>query len=68
MNTSLESLAWWKVHMAAQRKAEAAGACWQCAIEAGCRATDGPGERRGVEMHVACERKIQGLTGPRAVM
>lgn len=26
-----------------------------------------PGEQRGVEMHAACERKIQGLTGPRVV-
>ena len=33
--TSIESLAWWKIHMAAQRKAEAAGACWRCAAEMG---------------------------------
>ena len=34
--TSIESLAWWKIHVAAQRKAEAAGACWRCAAEMGC--------------------------------
>lgn len=55
---SLESLAWWKVHTAAQRKAEAAGACWSCAAEVGCRATDAPGEKRGVELHPGCEKKI----------
>jgi len=63
VNTSIESLAWWKVHMAAQRKATAAGACWSCAAEMGCRATDSPGEQRGVELHPECARKI-GLTFP----
>ena len=56
--TSIESLAWWKVHVAAQRKAEAAGACWLCAAEMGCRATDAPGEKRGVELHPECAKKL----------
>jgi len=56
--TSIESLAWWKIHVAAQRKAEAAGACWLCAAEMGCRATDGPTEKRGVELHPGCEKKL----------
>ena len=56
--TSIESLAYWKVHAAAKREAEAAGACWQCAAEMGCRATDAPGEKRGVELYPGCEKKI----------
>jgi hypothetical protein len=55
--TPIESLAAWRIHMAAQRSASAKGACWRCAIEAGCRATDGPGERRWVEMHLECAKK-----------
>ena len=51
-------MTWWKVHTAAQRKAEAAGACWSCAAEVGCRATDAPGEQRGVELHAGCAKKI----------
>ena len=53
MNTNIESLAWWKVHMAAADEAKRKGACWLCASEAGCRATDAPGENRGREMHPA---------------
>ena len=56
--TSIESLAYWKVHAAAKREAEAAGACWQCAAEMGCRATDAPGEKRGVELHLECAKNL----------
>ena len=58
MNTNIESLAWWKVHKAAADEAKRKGACWLCCTEAGCRATDAPGEKRGVEMHPECEKKI----------
>ena len=58
MNTSIESLAWWKIHMAAADEAKRRGACWLCATEAGCRATDAPGEKRGRKMHPECARKI----------
>jgi hypothetical protein len=64
MNTLIESLAWWKVHMDAADAAKAKGACWRCAAEMGCRATDTPAEKRGVELHVECEKKL--LTLPAA--
>ena len=61
MNTSIESLAYWPIHKAAADAAKAKGACWRCAAEMGCRATDSPGEQRGVELHPECAEKI-GLT------
>jgi hypothetical protein len=58
MNTSIESLAWWRVHMAAANEAKRKGACWRCAAEMGCRATDAPGEQRGVELHAGCQEVV----------
>jgi hypothetical protein len=50
----------WKVHQAAAVPARASGACWQCAAEAGCTATDAAGlsvrERVPFQIHVECAK------------
>ena len=56
--SEIESLAYWKIHKAAADAAKLKGACWLCAAEAGCRATDAPGEDRGREMHPECKKKL----------
>lgn len=54
----------WSIHNAAANKAKAAGACWQCCAEAGCRATDAAGlDRRngsGFRMHPGCMKRLAG--------
>ena len=64
MNTAIESLAYWPIHMAAADAAKAKGACWLCCVKVGCNATDPPGEKPR-ELHPECSRKI-GLTFPAA--
>jgi hypothetical protein len=52
----------WQVHQAAAVPARAAGACWQCSAEEGCKATDAAGlsvrERVPFRMHAECEKRI----------
>jgi hypothetical protein len=49
----------WSLHNSAAVPARAAGACVLCAAEAGCRATDRPGDEREPRlMHPECARRI----------
>lgn len=49
----------WAIHNSAAVPARAAGACVLCAAEAGCRATDKPGDNREPRlMHPECARRI----------
>ena len=50
----------WEIHNSAAIPARKAGACILCAAEAGCMATDRPGdERKPREMHQECARRIE---------
>jgi hypothetical protein len=58
-----ESKALGEKHSTAARSARAAGACWQCCAEMGCRATDRPGNeqdeaRTPFKMHLGCMERI----------
>lgn len=59
----------WKVHQSAAAPARSAGACWQCAAEAGCAATDAAGlsvrERVPFRMHAECAKRIGRAPGSR---
>lgn len=49
----------WAQHNSAAIPARQAGACVLCAAEAGCRATDRPGDNREPRlMHPECARRI----------
>jgi hypothetical protein len=57
MNTAIESLAYWPIHLAAADAAKAKGACWLCCTKVGCNATDPPGEKPR-ELHPECARAL----------
>lgn len=62
-----ESKALWEKHNAAAKSARAAGACWQCCAEMGCRATDRPGNEQDearvpVKLHLGCMERIARAT------
>lgn len=50
----------WAIHNGAAVPARQAGACFLCAAEAGCRATDRPGDERIPRlMHPECCKRIE---------
>jgi len=55
---TLDELAHWSLHAAAQASARLRGACWLCAAELGCRATDAcvPRERFGILRQECAEK------------